>query len=150
MAELKAVAKLRALVAGRQTFANCQWRAAFDMFSEADSESDLGAEDLEKLGNAAYLIGRDDEAIAAWTRAHNAFVEQDDCPRAARVGFWLSLCLLLGGNGAQSSGWLSKCQRLISDRQGECAEHGLLLVVSGLFSMFKGQGEEARSQFEQA
>ncbi len=144
------MATIRTLEAGRKAFANREWRAAFDLLSAADGESALGAPDLEQLGNAAYLIGEDDAAIATWTRAQNAFVEQDDCLRAARVGFWLSLCLLLGGNGAQSGGWLSKSQRLISDRQGNCAEHGLLLVVSGLFAMFKGEGEKACSQFEQA
>lgn len=144
------MATIRALQAGRQAFANRQWRAAFDLLSTADGESVLGASDLEQLGNAAYLIGEDDVAIATWTRAQLAFAEQDDCLRAARVGFWLSLCLLLAGNGAQSGGWLSKSQRLISDRQGNCAEHGLLLVVSGLSAMFKGEGEQACSQFEQA
>ena len=145
-----AVAKARSVEAGRQAFANRQWRAAFDLLSTADGESALGASDLEQLGNAAYLVGQDDVAITTWTRAHNAFVEQDDCRRAARVGFWLSLCLLLDGNGAQSGGWLAKCQRLISDMHGNCPEHGLLLVISGLFAMFKGRSEQACSHFGRA
>ncbi len=140
----------RALEKGRHAFAGREWRAAFDQLAQADRESALSAADLERLGNAAYLAGKDDEAIAAWTRAHNAFVEQGECLRAARLGFWLSLCLMLSGNGAQSGGWLSRTQRLLSERQGECAEHGLMLVISGLFSMFKGDGAKACSQFEQA
>lgn len=140
----------RALESGRRAFKQCQWRVAFDLLSTADAESPLVASDLEQLGRAAYLIGEDDRAISTWTRAHNALVEQGDCLRAVRVGFWLSLCLLLGGNGAQSRGWLSKCQRLISKEQGECSERGLLLVVSGLLSMFKGRSEEACSQFTRA
>ncbi len=141
---------IRALEKGRQAFAGREWRAAFDQLAQADRESALGAADLERLGDAAYLAGKDDEAVAAWTRAYNAFVEQDECLRAARLGFWLSLCLMLGGNGAQSGGWLSRTQRLLGERQGECAEQGLMLAISGLFSMFKGDGAKACSQFEQA
>jgi DNA-binding CsgD family transcriptional regulator len=141
---------IRALEKGRQAFASREWRAAFDQLAKADREAALGAADLERLGDAAYLVGKDDESIAAWTRAHNAFVEQDECLRAARLGFWLSLGLMLGGNAAQSGGWLSRTQRLISDKRGECAEHGLMLVISGLFSMFKGDAAKACSQFEQA
>lgn len=138
------------LEAGREAFSNREWRAAFDRLSKADGESLLGAEDLAHLGDAAYLVGRDEEAFATWTRAHNAFCERDECERAARVGFWLSLCLLLGGRGAQSGGWLAKCQRLLGDERDDCAESGLLKVMSGLFSMFKGQAEEACSQFGEA
>jgi DNA-binding CsgD family transcriptional regulator len=141
---------IRALEMGRQAFASREWRAAFDQLANADRESALGTADLERLGNAAYLVGKDDEAIAAWTRAHNALVEQDERLRAVRLGFWLSLCLMLGGKVAQSGGWLSRIQRLLGDRQAESAEHGLMLVLGGLFSMFKGDSAKACREFEQA
>ena len=144
------MAKVRALDEGRNAFSRRQWREAFVSFSKADSHSSLGPLDLEQLGNAAYLIGKDDEAIATWTRAYNEFVEQGDCLHAARLGFWLCLSLMLGGKGAQSSGWLSRTERLISSSQGECAEHGYMLVVSGLFALFKGDGAGSCSCFEQA
>jgi DNA-binding CsgD family transcriptional regulator len=139
-----------ALEQGRRAFADRKWRAAFDSLSAAGRDAELEPEDLERLGDAAYLVGDDDAAVAAWTRAHNAFAERDDCLRAARLGFWLSLALLLGGKVAQSSGWLSRTQRVLAGREGECVEHGFMLVVSGLFSMFKGDGEEACASFEQA
>ncbi len=147
---MKAAKKLTTLEAGRKAFSERQWRAAFDRLREADEESCLGAEDLARLGDAAYLVGEDDVAVAIWTRAYSAFVERNECQCAARVGFWLSITLFLGGRGAQSSGWLSRTQRLIASHDEECAERGLLLVMSGLFSMFKGAAEEACSSFEQA
>jgi DNA-binding CsgD family transcriptional regulator len=140
----------RALDKGRQALARREWQVAFDQLALADHEAALDAADLEQLGNAAYLVGNDDEAIAAWTRAHHAFVDQDEPLRAARMGFWLSLCLMLGGNAAQCGGWLSRSQRLIDEQQGECAEQGLLLVICGLISLFKGDGAKACLQFEQA
>jgi len=123
---------------------------AFDSLRAADRGVVLEPGDLERLGDAAYLVGQDDEAIAAWMRAHTGYVERNECLRAARVGFWLSLILLLGGKGAQSNGWLSRAQRLIGDQQDECAEHGLVLVMSGLFSMYKGGCDEACASFEKA
>jgi len=145
-----AVAGLDLLAQGREAYSRRQWREAFDLFSAADRESALAPEDLVQLGDAAYLAGDDSEAIAVWTRAHIGFVEQADTLRAARVGFWLSLCLLLAGKAAQSSGWLSRSQRLIFDRPSHCAEHGLLQVLCGLFSMFKGDAAGASDAFQEA
>lgn len=147
---MESVERRAALEDARRAFAERQWRAAFERFGQADGASSLGPDDLARLGDSAYLVGEDDVAVASWTRAHNAFVARDECLRAARVGFWLSLTLLLSGNGAQSSGWLSRTQRLLAGKEAECAEHGLLVLMSGLFSMFNGDAEEACSSFEQA
>lgn len=142
------MAEPNSLAQGRQAYSRRRWRQAFDLFAAADRESALAPDDLVRLGDAAYLVGEESEAIAAWTRAHTGFVEQADALRAARVGFWLSLCLLLAGKGAQSGGWLSRCQRLISDRA--CAEQGLLQVLGGLFSMHKGDAAGALDAFQAA
>jgi tetratricopeptide (TPR) repeat protein len=118
--------------------------------SAADSAAVLSPADLVRLGDAAYLIGEESEAIAVWTRAHTGFVERADTLRASRVGFWLSLCLLLAGKGAQSSGWLSRSQRLISNCSPRCAEHGLLQALGGVLSMFKGDAISACDAFQEA
>ncbi len=139
-----------ALIQGRRAFAAWQWRAAVEQLLAADRDTGLEAADLERLGDAAYLVGDEDAAVAAWARAFEAFVARKECLRAARTGFWLSLGLLLGGRQAQSSGWWSRTQRLLADREGECGEQGLVLVVGGLFSLFKGDVEPACEAFQQA
>lgn len=144
------MAQPRVLQLGQKAFSDRQWRMAFESLREADRSSALEPADLERLGDAAYLVGNDDQAFAAWTRAHAGFVEQGDGLRAARTGFWLSLGLLLGGQGAQSGGWLARTQRLIVGREGSCAEYALVLVMNGLFSMYKGECEDACASFEQA
>ena len=150
MVRVSPVTTHRALEEGRTALAHRKWQVAYDSLRTADRDITLEPVDLERLGDAAYLVGHDDEAIAAWTRAHKGFAERGGFLRAARVGFWLSLTLLLSGKGAQSSGWLSRAQRLLGDQQGECAEDGLLLVISGLFSMFKGACNEACASFAKA
>jgi DNA-binding CsgD family transcriptional regulator len=132
---------------GTRAFAERKWKAAFEHLSKA--RSSLEPAELERLGHAAYLIGKQEQAAASWTLAHNRFVERGETPRAARPGFWLSLTLLLDGKVAQSSGWLARTQRLL-DQAAPCAEHGFMRALEGLFSMGKGDGEGASQCFDQA
>ena len=45
---------------GRRSFARADWRGAYDALTAADT-GQLEAPDLELLGRAAYMVGRDDE-----------------------------------------------------------------------------------------
>ena len=56
------------------------WSDAHRSLSVADEASALGAEDLERLATTAYMLGHDDEHLAALERAHQAHV---DAGRAA-------------------------------------------------------------------
>ena len=60
---------------------------AFECLSRSDSESALGAEDLELLATAAYMIGRDDDYVHVLGRAHQAHLEAGEALRAARCAF---------------------------------------------------------------
>jgi 2-polyprenyl-6-methoxyphenol hydroxylase-like FAD-dependent oxidoreductase len=51
--------------------------------------------------------------------------------RAAGCGFWLAFHFLLRGDGARSGGWIARIQRLLDDRQLDCAARGYLMVVDG-------------------
>jgi hypothetical protein len=73
---------------GRASFARGAWGEAYALLSAADGEAGLDLEDLERLGAAAYLIGRDDEAIDVWERAHRQGLRVGDIPRAAGCAFW--------------------------------------------------------------
>jgi DNA-binding CsgD family transcriptional regulator/uncharacterized protein (DUF2384 family) len=106
--------------------------------SAADAQEALEAANLERLATASYLIGKDAEATAAWTRAFHRYLSRDEPERAARCGFWLAHNLLLAGEEARSSGWLARTERLLDDRQLECVERGYLLVVSSLRALRDG------------
>lgn len=135
---------------GAQAFAARQWKVAFDHLSSAAGQGSLDPVELERLGHAAFLIGKLERAAASWTAAQNGFAERGEWRRAARLGFWLSLSLLLDGKVAQSSGWLARTQRLLGDTTQACPEQGLMLLLDGLFSMGKGDGEKASRCFDQA
>lgn len=137
-----------ALEAGRDAFARQQWRAACEQLEAADARSPLEVADLDRLAAAAYLVGREDEAVALWRRAHHALVDAGDPQAATRRGFWLTLSLLLGGEGAQAIGWLARCRRLLEDCP-DCVEHGYLGIIEGLLAMDAG-GEAAAAIFDEA
>jgi DNA-binding CsgD family transcriptional regulator len=138
------------LVQGREAFARQRWKEAYAQLSAADRELSLEPADLERLATAAYLVGDDARAIAIWTRAHHQLIDQGNVARAARLGFWLSLSLLLGGEVARSTGWLARSQRLLKDRDDACVEQGYGLIVTGLLAVGKGDTEEAGASFGQA
>lgn len=135
---------------GTRAFAARAWKAAFDHLSRADGEGALEPAELEQLGHAAYLIGNHERATTSWTLAHNGFVERGESPRAGRLGFWLSLTLLLDGKVSQSRGWLARTERLLGEMTQACPEQGLMLVLDGLFSMGQGDAAKASQCFDQA
>lgn len=140
---------LDALERGREAFAQRSWRDVCRHLSAADEASPLEAEDLERLGVATYLTGKDTPAIALWKRLHQELLDAGETERAARWSFWLSLRLLLNGEASQSAGWLARTERILEDHPG-CSETGLACVVSGLFESGKGDPDAAIEKFERA
>lgn len=139
-----------ALDRGRQAFARKAWRDAFVLLSAADDAAALEPEDLERLAAATYLIGRDVDAAAVWTRAYHEFLDRGEVARCARCGCWLSLTLLLRGEAAQSSGWLARTQRLLDERRIDCVERGFVLAMTGLFAMGGGDAAGAKARNDEA
>ncbi|NGO54841.1 response regulator transcription factor [Mesorhizobium camelthorni] len=119
---------------GRNHYEQRAWAEAYRMLSLADQETPLGASDLERLAMAAYLVGRDDEYLRTLERAHNAYLNSDQCARAVRCAFWLAFRVLMRGEMGRANGWLARAQRLLEGDASECAEQGYLLlpVAQGL------------------
>jgi hypothetical protein len=63
------------------------WAEAWTQLSAADGEARLDLEDLERLAAAAYLVGRDDEAVDASGRTYRELARVGDVTRAAGCAF---------------------------------------------------------------
>lgn len=109
-----------------EAFAEQRWGDAYRLLSAAGRDT-LVAADLDRLGVAAYLIGRDDDAVAAWEAAHHGHIDAGDRAEAARCAFWAAFCRMMQGQTAQAGGWLSRCENAIGDDRA-CAAAGLLLI----------------------
>src|ERR1051325_11795421 len=68
---------------------------------------------------------------------------------AARYAFWLGFTLLIAGESAKASGWLSRSSRLLED-QPDCVEKGYLLLPEGYRAFHTGDTEAARTTMAQA
>jgi ATP/maltotriose-dependent transcriptional regulator MalT len=144
------VAVADAIDRGRESFGRRAWGDAFLQLSAADDDSQLEVEDLERLAAAAYLVGRVDDSVNAWARAHHGCVHAGDDARAARCAFWLAFVLLNQGELARGGGWVRRAQRLLDDGQWECVERGYLRYCDALRLVFEGDVEAAHAGFADA
>jgi DNA-binding CsgD family transcriptional regulator len=113
---------------GREAFARRAWPEAFESLSQADQAAPLGAEELELLATAAYMLGRDDDHIRALERAHHAHLDAGDTPRAVHCAYWIGHNLMLRGEMGPATGWFGRGERLLEREKRDCAERGYLLI----------------------
>ncbi len=138
-----------ALERGRESFRRQAWADAYSLLCLAGRESDVRPEDLEMLAIAAHLTGHEEESVQAWTRAHNDYLREGNIQRSARCAFWLAFGLLLQGEPAQSSGWVARGRRLLSDVV-DCVEHGYLIVPAALKHYWEGEVPVGHELFQRA
>jgi class 3 adenylate cyclase len=132
-----------ALEAGREALSRSAWHEAFDLLSAADAGGELGADDLERLGEAAMWAWRPDECIAAYERAFAKHVEAGDRQGAARAARFLIEELLWTQAGESVvAGWISRLARLLKG-EPESTAHGYLAYLQGHVHLMSGDADEA-------
>ena len=139
-----------ALQHGRASFERRAWGAAYAELSAACQEAPLEPEDLERLATVAYLVGRDDESVEIWARAHHGFLSRGDVERAVRCAFWLAFGLLDRGEPVRGGGWVARARRLLHDGQHDCVEQGYLLLPVALRCIAEGDNAGADAAFGRA
>jgi DNA-binding CsgD family transcriptional regulator len=133
---------------GRETYARHAWHDAYHAFLCADETTPLEADDLERLANAAYLIGRELEFIRLIERLHQVHLEADNSERAARCAFWLALSFFFRGDWGQSNAWTARGHRLVQDR--DCVERGYMLLADATHLLHDGHAESAHGAATEA
>jgi DNA-binding CsgD family transcriptional regulator len=112
----------------REAYAEQAWTEAFEGLSKADGVESLGADDLELLAEAAYMLGREAEYLATLERAHRARRDDGEPMAALRCAFWVGINLARRGELGQASGWLGRAQRLLDGEGGDRVERGYLIL----------------------
>jgi DNA-binding CsgD family transcriptional regulator/tetratricopeptide (TPR) repeat protein len=128
---------------GRRAYDRRAWADAHALLSQADREGSLRAPDLERLATVAFLIGRGGEFERTLERAHRAYRDTGDRPRAARCAFWIGFRLFLRGETGPATGWFTRGQRLLEQEGRETAEEGYLLIPVAEQQLRAGEWERA-------
>jgi ATP/maltotriose-dependent transcriptional regulator MalT len=131
----------RAIDRGRAAFDRRSWNEAR---AALGSCPELGADDLERLAIAAYLVGADEDSAAAWERAHRAAADDGDSERAARCAGWLGIIYLLQSELARAGGWIARAERFADDDAAQGGARGLVLVPAFLEALGAGDRDTAR------
>ena len=138
------------LARARESFRRRAWAEAHAGFAAQDRSAPLERDDLERLAEAAFLIGNDVESAAVWARAHDRSLRSNDPARAARCAFRVAFQHLNVGEVAQGLGWLSRAQRLLEEKQLDCVERGYLLLPAAVRAVDEGRYDAAYAAFSAA
>jgi ATP/maltotriose-dependent transcriptional regulator MalT len=128
---------------GRDAYTARSWVDAHALLRQADESDPLGAPDLTLLATASYMLGRDEEWVAAHERAHHLHLEAGDAEAAVRAAFWIGMSLALRGELGPAEGWLGRAQRLLDERNADCVERGFLLISYGHAAISMGDAAAA-------
>lgn len=136
------------LTQGRLASEAHAWSEAFDLLGGADADTKLSPEDLERLAEAAWWMGRVDDSIGARERAHAGYLLRGERARAARVAIDIAWDHFVRLAPAVGQGWVSRAERLLHDVP-ESAAHGHLTRVKAVIA-FENHGafDEALSLSE--
>jgi DNA-binding CsgD family transcriptional regulator len=132
----------------RGSFERRTWGDAFAELTAAQREGRLGAEDLERLAVAAYMVGSDDACQEAWMAAHHEWLGRGDAERAAQCAFWQALGLFFRGDLAPAMGWVARGDRLLEERRRDSAARAWLLMLTALPRLFEGDPDAGQSFVE--
>jgi class 3 adenylate cyclase len=138
-----------ALDAARAAALQHAWRDAYDAYSSAERK-DLTPEDLERFAEAAWWMGRLEQAINLRERSYAGFAGAGETLNAARLALVLSWDHSGRGAFSVAQGWFANAERLLKG-QPESAEHGVLSLTRGIDMMFSGESlSEAIANFDVA
>lgn len=114
------------LQTAREAYQRGAWTRAHELLGRADEVAPLAPEDLEQLAVVAYMLGRDEQHLAALARVHRAHLRNGDRPGAVRAVFWLGVSLAVAGEIGRATGWLGRAERLVGHEPCDCVERGYL------------------------
>ena len=132
----------------REAFEQQRWSEAFTRLSDPNVSGSLGFADLERLAQAAHMLGRSRDRQKAGERAYAAALADGDLEHAAWAAFWVGFGHMQYGEIAQGGGWLGRSGGLLEQIGEPTVVEGYLLIPAGLGSLEEGSVAEARDAFE--
>jgi class 3 adenylate cyclase len=119
------------VASGREALRRHAWHEAFEQLSAAHAAQPLPPEELERLAEASFWVGRLNDAITARERAHASYLERSNRRRAGFMAILLAHDHFAKGQSTLASGWLRRAERLL-ETDCDSIEYGHLLRARGL------------------
>lgn len=114
--------KFETLVAqGHQARAAHRFAEAHAAFSRAAQHGELSTDEILAWGDAAWWLGRADQALALAETGHQRLIDEGQPVLAAMEAMSLGFLLLLRGELAAGSGWLQRGRSLVEGSRDEQA-----------------------------
>lgn len=124
------------------------WVRAYDELSQEDRAGGLPPEGLERLADAAFLLGHDHQVPALRERAVQCYLDEGRAEEAAECAFWLGFHLANSGAAAQAAGWIERVRRLVAT-DPDSRMYARLLQAAAVPRMLAGDAG-VLADFEQA
>ncbi len=132
------------LAEARGAASGAEWQRAFDLLSQADALTPLGAPDLALLGEMAYATGHFDVTITSWERAYMQSLRAGDLLSAASAAARVAMHLLFDtALMAPVRAWVKRADQLLQGLE-ETPVHAWLAMVRTYERFLSGDLEEAR------
>jgi class 3 adenylate cyclase len=131
------------LEAGREAVDRHAWNEGYELLQAADGGAALAPADLERLGSAAWWMGRLEDCISARERAFAAYLEAGNHPRAAIVAMALAKDYYAKRASAIAAAWVNRAERLLAE-EPDCGEHGHLERLRGVLA-YEGAGDYGKA-----
>ena len=128
------------LEAARTALDDHRWQEAYEGFTSLPA-GELAAEDIERLGEAAWWSAHPGESLDAFGRAYTAYLTKGSKRRAAAVAIRLAMEHADRSETALWNGWERRAARLLAD-EGDCVEQGWLEIAL-VRSSFERRFDEA-------
>ncbi len=139
-----------ALEGARAAYAAADYRTTYDLLTDIDRTTRLGAEDLDRVAEAAMWVGEHQACIDFGQRAFAAWESTGDVRRAARAAMVLARDHISRHRAAVAGGWYQHAQRLL-DGVDDCSEVARLASLDGFLAMFVAKDlDAAETKFVQA
>ena len=135
---------------GRTAYAARRWHDAFEELTQAEQDSGLSADDLQRLGTVALLMGRFEAGVGYLARAHEEYLLLGEVRPAIRCAAWLGIHLRDAGERAESSGWFARARRLMADLGEPIPEESLLIASKAVGALYNGDAAAALELFARA
>jgi hypothetical protein len=134
----------------RGSFERQLWRDAFTGLSAAHRDGLLGAEDLERLAIAAYMVGKRRRLRRCVDGRAPRVVNPRRSRPPARCAFLQALGLFFRGDVAPAMGWVARGGRLLENDPRDCVEQAWLRMLKALPLLFEGDADAAYPRFVEA